>query len=588
MPSFDWGGDPNATYYTSDSGDFAYRDGIGMATGVLAANGNYPIRIEGVSADAVSNGYAAIYYQGVLTAGGTVFGSSGGTFQFRIIRSSGTMSFGVNTAGGGSWSYAVGGGGGSGHLPGVLAYSTVPTAPTIGAFVQDSPVEATIAWSTPSSNGGSAITGYRIQYASNPSFTGATTLDVGVVLSRKLTGLTPGVQYYVRVAALNAVSNGASTSSVFSGTVSVLLIADEGDLDGWEVFGTLPAGLTPLVGTGVRRGSVYPLGAGVTGLLREIQRTSSGSVTISTIGIQRVVDHLTIGATYRFSAIALALQPSLSADVYRLGVVTVGTGSTVTVGTSPVAIPEYEFVATATSHTLRIYMAENASWSGDGWFEAVAFYQIRLEEIPDPSPYRLCDTALDASLADHFTVACNTVGAAWWVDRENITRFRQATSQGEIVAIFTDARTPGSLEYVDLDESYDTRNTVNTLAVTNHTRDSGTGEAIDVDYAVSDTDSVGLWGVRSGSVEITLYVDPMDTTVLEQRLGEVLAAHSTPAPTVSSILWNAQENPTLAASLDVQSRIRVIHEGRTQDSRIVGITHTVDGETWMIRLELGD
>ena len=53
---------------------------------------------------------------------------------------------------------------------------------------------------------------------------------------------------------------------------------------------------------------------------------------------------------------------------------------------------------------------------------------------------------------------------------------------------------------------------------------------------------------------------------------------------LDTIRWNAQEDPVLASSLDVHDRVRVEFGTTTQDSRIVGIKHSIQGSTWMIQL----
>ena len=473
----------------------------------------------------------------------------------------------------------------AGSTGGAFTLAGFPSAPTIGTLTQNSLTEATLTWSAPSTNGGSAVTGYRVQYGTSATFTAATTLDVGLVTTRKLTGLTPGSKIYTRVAALNAVTSAASTSSAYSALLQLQLIAEIGDLDGWSSFGTLPAGLAPLAGDGLRRASVSPLGPGAPlGLLREIISTGSGSVTISTLGIQRTITGLTVGARYKLSATMIALETAAPGNVYRLGVVGIGTAGTAEAGASPVTLLDYTFTATATTHTLRAYLAESASWSGSGWFESVAFYGIKLTELPNTSPYRLQDIAYESSLASHFTLACDTVGAAWWVDRANVTRFRQAESQDAIVATFTDQREAGKREYVDIIASYDTANVVNVLKVNNHGRDAETGNAEDFTYSVSDTDSAAEWGTRAGSIEMSLW-SPGGTEI-GLRTAEILDNHSEPEITISTIRWNAQEDPALAATLDIQDRVRVEFRGRVQDSRILGIKHAMTPERWMVTMEL--
>src|SRR6185312_1072288 len=64
--------------------------------------------------------------------------------------------------------------------------------------------QVSLSWTTPSSNGGSAITGYRVYRGTAPNPSVALTPDLGVVTSFLDTGRTNGQIYYYKVTALNA------------------------------------------------------------------------------------------------------------------------------------------------------------------------------------------------------------------------------------------------------------------------------------------------------------------------------------------------------------------------------------------------
>jgi fibronectin type 3 domain-containing protein len=87
-----------------------------------------------------------------------------------------------------------------------------PGAPSLVGAVAGNAVVA-LSWNPPSSNGGSAITGYRV-YRSTSS--GAETLWVtlGNVTSWTDSGVANGVTYYYRVSALNAVGEGFASNEL--------------------------------------------------------------------------------------------------------------------------------------------------------------------------------------------------------------------------------------------------------------------------------------------------------------------------------------------------------------------------------------
>ena len=94
--------------------------------------------------------------------------------------------------------------------------ATVPDAPTLTSATPGN-TQATLAWTAPSSNGGSAITGYLIQKSPDGTSSWTTADTVGVVLSHTVTGLANDTIQYFRVSAINAVGTGTA-SNVMSTT----------------------------------------------------------------------------------------------------------------------------------------------------------------------------------------------------------------------------------------------------------------------------------------------------------------------------------------------------------------------------------
>ena len=91
--------------------------------------------------------------------------------------------------------------------------TTVPAAPTNVSGVAGNG-QVTLSWTAPSDNGGSAVTDYTIQYSSTGGTTWTTYADsVSASTTSTVTGLTNGVSYLFRVAAMNGVGAGPYSAS---------------------------------------------------------------------------------------------------------------------------------------------------------------------------------------------------------------------------------------------------------------------------------------------------------------------------------------------------------------------------------------
>ena len=93
------------------------------------------------------------------------------------------------------------------------AVTSLALTPAIGKM--------TVNWAAPSANGGSTVTGYRVEYSTNADFTGSKSVNASYLLSSAtISSLTPGTKYYVRVFAKSLVGEGVATDSVNASTPS--------------------------------------------------------------------------------------------------------------------------------------------------------------------------------------------------------------------------------------------------------------------------------------------------------------------------------------------------------------------------------
>lgn len=510
----------------------------------------------------------------------------------------GSSYFGWNSQAGNSVSHSAGGGSfASRVLAGSYIYELVPTAARTVTASQIGITSARVEWVAPSDDGGYAgLTGYRIQAALDDAFTiGVISLDVGTVSTANMTGLQAGANYRFRVLSRNGTTIAAGTYGPASNTATLTMIAETGNIDSWQIFGTAPAGVEATTAEGIRRATVSAIAGTPSALLKESNVTAA-PVTLDayTYGAKREIAGLTIGKVYRLTANAAFIGSAINAEtpaVYALGIhdldVWAAPGELVTPNL-PIGLPTLEFTATATTHAIAFVLAEAVTKTTATDLERFAIWDIALAEVPSFSPYRLQSIVYESNLANHFDLANNSVGARWWVDVENITQFAATLGTEGALATFTDERGAGLLEYTDIQTSLDTRNVVNDLTIDQHGAQVGDSGWIANDQSLNYTDltSIATNSIRQGNLDMSLYDEGSYEGSLADRVAEIFHDYANPVFTITGISWNAQEDPEAAARLDVYSPIDIVFRGETYPLRIVNMKHKISPNRWMIDLEL--
>ena len=177
----------------------------GAPTGVVGTPGNTTASIA-FTAPGSAGGSAITGYTATLSPGGATFsgasspiaatGLTNGTAYTATVHA-------TNAVGNSSESSVS-----SPFTP--LVAPTAPGAPTIGTATAGD-AQATVTWTAPASNGGSAITGYRVTPYIGATAQSATT--VGVILTATVTSLTNGTAYTFKVAAINAIGTGPDSAA---------------------------------------------------------------------------------------------------------------------------------------------------------------------------------------------------------------------------------------------------------------------------------------------------------------------------------------------------------------------------------------
>lgn len=216
------------------------------------------------------------------TTSKTVTGLTGGTTYTFVVTA-------VNEAGAGPDS--------SPSNPVTPTAASAPGAPT-GVSAKAAPISATVSWTAPASDGGSAITGYKV----TPYLSGVAQTPVNVAAgstSTTVNGLTAGSSYTFTVAAVNSVGTGPESSqsnavvpTTASPASAPTALTATAKSSGASLAWTAPS----------NDGGTTISGYRITPYIGGVAQTATTTGTAATTAI---VNNLTNGTTYTFTVAAI-------------------------------------------------------------------------------------------------------------------------------------------------------------------------------------------------------------------------------------------------------------------------------------------
>lgn len=207
-------------------------------------------------------------------------------------------------------------------------------------------------------------------------------------------------------------------------------------------------------------------------------------------------------------------------------------------------------------------------------------------------PYQLGRTVYESSVSNHLTLACNSVGAMWWLDPAGAVRFQPRRWDADNAILMASQR----------DDDYPS----GTLQMLTPVTDAGTNSQINaalirVKGAAPDPENPSNWLAtevdhhsqdweRPNRIPTILEVNNLGVTYEPNVHGWLEPYRGRWTNILSGVRWNAQQNLSRLPDLEIGASIRDEHggtyTGRWPNYLVIGIQHTITATRWLVDLTL--
>jgi hypothetical protein len=224
----------------------------------------------------------------------------------------------------------------------------------------------------------------------------------------------------------------------------------------------------------------------------------------------------------------------------------------------------------------------------------------RIGWLSEDIPGQLGRTVYESSISNHLTIACNTVGAFWYVDGGGTVRTRRRYMPHDATPVviterkddFGEPWPAGTLKLINYTSVRGSRVSCNALDYDNHGAQDdpdnpGTWIADDRTFkGVRLSGNIPRYGLMLRHLETNYPTDPgqSDTQYL-------LPPYDGDSIVIETVRWNAQEDITRIPDLDLGAYIDlpIVGDMSTAPWRwyiVGGIRHTITPRRWIVELTL--